>query len=194
MEDVSALESQKWWTHPWCIWLLKNWFQNKFVLITFLYKKPNFTYTDLANVGGFLSVISHSYDTFFMANYPRISQESRTMCSSRYLQPKEQFVSTSFQHGNAAIDVKYKISEAAIPSTSMFCVSHHWAQCPQPDKAEQKTKTERAYLWTYAVASKNKTSLLRDAALFLERAMSLIYINHCLNSSGLLYIKPLQLM
>lgn len=48
--------------------------------------------TDLANVGGFLSVISHSSDTFFMANYPRISQESRTVYSSRFLQPKEQFV------------------------------------------------------------------------------------------------------
>lgn len=43
------------------------------------------------------------------------------------------------------------------------------------------------------MASKNKTSLLWDTALFLERAMSLIYINYSLNSS-LLYIKPLHLM
>lgn len=54
----------------------------------------------------FFSVTSHSYDTFFMANYPRTSQGSRTTCSSRYLRPKEQFVSISFQRGKVARDVK----------------------------------------------------------------------------------------
>lgn len=92
--------------------------------------------------------------------------------------------------------LKYKISEAAILPTSTFSVPQHWAQCPQPKK---NTKQKHSflkyvhYLWTYAMASKNKTSLLWDTALFLERAMSLIYINYSLNSS-LLYIKPLHLM
>lgn len=39
--------------------------------------------------------------------------------------------------------LKYEINKAAMPSTSMFCISQQWGQCPQPDKAGEQKKEKR---------------------------------------------------
>lgn len=134
-----------------------------------------------------------------MANYPRFSQESRTMCSSRYLQPLSNLFPLASKMGRLPQTLKNKISEAAIPPHKHVWCFSALSTVPTTRQSRTQNKTIISKLCSYPLnvyngIKKNQNCFVMRYCLFSRESYEPNIHQSQLNSCGLLYLKPLHLM
>jgi len=129
----------------------------------------------------FFSVLYHTAKTCFSWTCQEPAKKAELHIPQDICGLKSSLFPSALNVGMLPEMFKYEMNKAAMPSTRMFCISKHWARCPQPEEAgeqKQEKKIESLPLNTCSGIKKENSFVMRYCSSSQERYEPNLHQSH----------------